>query len=280
MSSDPWTETYRGTVFRWEVDANDHLTVAYYLARFGDAAIAMLQALDIGPAPTVDCFIRYTRELRVGDLMHVESAVIGVDVSELRLGHRLLESTEGAVCTTVEHRLAVNLTPEQRRAAETHLVSWDGPPREVRPRPAGLDGFRPTARDAVKPTEVEGAGRLALSAAIHRFSAANGHLIAAFGLTPRYMREANRGFSTFEFQLAFETGVRAGDPLTVRSALTHVGNSSLRILHVMTDERSGDRVATLEQSGVHLDLDARRPTPLPPSLRERALQLVPSPTRA
>jgi acyl-CoA thioesterase FadM len=88
------------------------------------------------------------------------------------------------------------------------------------------------------------------------------------------MREQNRGFSTFEFQLAFEHGVRPGDPLLVRSALTHVGNSSMRILHVMTDERSGERVATLEQSGVHLDLDARRPAPLPDALRAGALQLL------
>jgi len=28
MLADHWIETYRGTVFRWEVDANDHLTVA------------------------------------------------------------------------------------------------------------------------------------------------------------------------------------------------------------------------------------------------------------
>jgi acyl-CoA thioester hydrolase len=144
----------------------------------------------------------------------------------------------------------------------------------VRPRPKGLDGFRVTARDAVKPSEVDAMGRLALPAAIHRFSAANGHVAAAFGLTPRYMREQNRGFSTFEFQLAFESGVRAGDPLVVRSALTHVGNSSMRFLHVMTDERSGERVATLEQSGVHLDLDARRPAPLPGPLRAGALALL------
>jgi len=92
------------------------------------------------------------------------------------------------------------------------------------------------------------------------------------------MRDQHRGFSTFEFQLGFEGGVRAGDPLIVRSALTHVGNSSMRILHVMTDERSGERVATLEQSGVHLDLDARRPAPLPPPLRDQALKLL-VPTR-
>jgi acyl-CoA thioester hydrolase len=274
MPTDPWLETYRGTVFRWEVDANDHLTVAYYLARFGDAATAVLHALGLPPAPTLDCFIHYSRELRVNDLLHVESGVIAVEPDGLRLGHRLLESTENALCTTVEHRLAMPLTPAQRQAAEARRIAWDGPARQVRPRPKSLDGFRATARDAVKPSEVDATGRLALAAAIHRFSAANGHVVAAFGLTPRYMREQNRGFSTFEFQLGFEAGVRAGDPLVVRSALTHVGNSSMRILHVMTDERSGERVATLEQSGVQLDMEARRPAPLTDALRTEALKLL------
>jgi acyl-CoA thioesterase FadM len=274
MPADHWIETYRGTVFRWEVDSNDHLTVAYYLARFGDAALAVLHTLGLEPAPTTECFIHYSRELRVGDLMHVESTVIEVEADSLVLGHKLVESTEGALCTTVEHRLAVALTPAQRRTAEARRGAWDGPARKRRERPATLDGFLDSSRDAVKPSEVDLLGGLAPSAAVHRFSAANGHVLAAFGFTPRYMRERNRGFSTFEFQLGFEAGVRAGDPLLVRSALTHVGNSSMRFLHVMSNERTGERVSTLEQAGVHFDLDARRPTPLPDDLRARALKLL------
>lgn len=274
MPNDHWLETYRGTVFRWEVDANDHFTVAYYLARFGDAAIAMLHALGLPPAPTLDCYIRYTRELRVNDLMHVTTAVIAMDRDSITLGHKLLDSPDGTLCTTVEHRLAVALTPEQLGGLSNRRVAWDVPARETRKRPNALDRFLASARDAVKPSEVDAMGRITLPAAIHRFSAANGHVLAAFGLSPRYMRDNNRGFSTFEFQLGFEAGVRAGDPLLVRSALTHVGSSSMRILHVMTDERSGERVATLEQSGVQLDLEARRPAPLAPALREQALKLL------
>jgi acyl-CoA thioesterase FadM len=271
MPTDHWIETYRGTVFRWEVDANDHLTVAYYMSRFDDAAIAVLHALGLGPAVTTDCFIRYSRELRVNDLMHVTSGVIAADADGLVIGHKLVESTEDALCTTVEHRLALSLSPEQRRAAEARRVTWDGPARERRPRPRTLDGFHDSCRDAARASEVDESGRLTPSAAVHRFSAANGHVLGGFGLSPRYMREKNRGFSTFEFQLGFESGARVGDPLLVRSALTHVGSSSMRLLHVMTNERTGERVSTLEQSGVHLDLDARRPTPLPPELRTQAL---------
>jgi len=117
-------------------------------------------------------------------------------------------------------------------------------------------------------------GGAALSHYIHRFSAANGHAIAGFGMTPHYMRAEQRGFSTFEFQLELGAPLRAGDSVRVRSGVLHVGNSSLRLLHVMTREPSGEMAATLEQSGVHFDQEARRPSPLPDAMRQRARALL------
>ena len=295
MNDNGWLETYRGTVFRWEVDNNDHLTVAYYFARLDDATRGILHSLGLGAdytgrtqrgCPTADCFVRYVKELRVGDILHVTSGVLAVEKDALVLGHKLFNSETDVLCTTIEQRLAhlgadgkaVGFTDEQRRAAETRRIAWDAPAREQRPRPPGLGGFRGSARDSVKQSEMDTFGRLALPAYIHRFSAANAHALAAFGLSPGYMRDAQRGFSTFEFQCTFMGSLAAGDPVAVRSGLMHVGNSSIRLLHVMTNERSGEPVASLEQSGVHLDLDARRPAPLPDALRQLAQAILIRPT--
>ena len=273
-----WLETYRGTVFRWEVDPNDHLTVAYYFARIADAGAGLLARIGLTAAATrtADCFVRYQRELRAGDIMHMDSGVVAVELDALVLGHKLLDSGADALCTTVEQRvrLAAPLTAETRGAVEAVRVPWDGPARERRPRPDGYAGFRDSARDVVKLWEVDVSGGAALSHYIHRFSAANGHAIAAFGMTPAYMRAEHRGFSTFEFQLELGSPLRPGDGVRVRSGLRHVGNSSLRILHVMTREPGDEVVATLEQSGVHFDQDARRPAPLPEAMRERARALL------
>jgi acyl-CoA thioester hydrolase len=207
--------------------------------------------------------------------MHVESGVIGAEPGSLLVGHKLIDSGADALCTTVEQqvRVPIALSAETARRIERRRVAWDGPARERRSRPAGWAGFRDSARDTVKPAELDVAGAAALSHYVHRFSAANGHAIAAFGMTPEYMRGERRGFSTFEFQLEVGAPLRAGDFLRVRSGLVHVGNSSLRLLHVMTREPAGEVVASLEQSGVHFDQEARRPAPLPPALRERALGL-------
>ena len=286
-----WIETHRGVVPRWEIDNVDHFTVAYYFSRLDDATHALLHAIGLDPvalaafgraAVTVDCHVRYQRELRVGDILHMRSGVIDVDGSRLRLGHQMLDSDDGAICTLIEQGVTVvdgatrapqAITPEQRERMLAHRIEWtDATP--AAPPPDGDRDFVDSARDAVEPFETDTRGAAGLAAYIHRFSAANAHVLAAFGMTPRYQREQRRGFSTFEFRLSFPGEMRAGDLVLVRTGLLHVGNSSIRLLHRMTNVRTGALVATLEQSGVHLDIAARRPAPLPPELRERAMTMV------
>jgi acyl-CoA thioesterase FadM len=283
-----WVDTYRGTVFPWEADIVEHLTVAYYFERFADATLALLDGLGLGAdymqaerrgCVTEDCYVRYMHELRVGDILHIESGVIGVDETGLRLGHRVVNSATGVLCATMEQRTVhvalgarteAPLPDRQRRSAEARLAGWDGPDRETRWRPAGTEGFLDSARDTVKPWEIDVFGESGLPFYIHRFSAGGIQAFAAFGMTPAYMREERRGMSTFEFQLSFHGALHAGDPVHVKTGLLHIGTSSIRVLHRMFNGRTGRPVATLDQFGVHLDVDGRRPTPLPDALRERA----------
>jgi acyl-CoA thioesterase FadM len=290
-----WIETYRGAVNRWEVDNVDHFTVAYYFQRFADASLALLEALGLGPAYVAragrgcvpaESYVRYMKELRAGDILHIQSGVIGVDSTGIAIGHKLFDTGSEALCATVEERTRhvelstrapVALSGDEQATARAHQVTWDGPPRERRAHPHGDEGFLVGAREFVKPGEMDVYGQSAPPFYIHRFSAANGHVLAAFGMTPAYQREHHRGFSTFEFQLGFSGILRPDDPALVKSGLLHVGTSSLRIFHRMRNARTGEVVATLDQLGVHLDLDARRPAPLPDALRERAraLQVTP-----
>ena len=136
------------------------------------------------------------------------------------------------------------------------------------------DGFLDSARDTVKPWEIDVFGQSAFSFYIHRFSAGGIQAFAQFGMTPAYMREQRRGMSTFEFQLEFLGELHAGDSVHVKTALLHLGNSSIRVLHRMFNGRTGGLVASLDQFGVHLDVDARRPTAFPDALRERARAIL------
>lgn len=283
-----WLETYRGVVYRWEVDHNDHLTVAYYFARLGDATLALLDALKLPTEGdgslwlTADCYVRYARELRVGDIMHITSAPIATESDGLVAGHKLVNTGRDEVVTTFEHRLRlvspdgapVSLPAADRERLERGRAVWDGPARERRARPKRLDGLQETARDTIRPWEAGGSVPGALAAYVHRFSGANSHVLAAFGVTPDYMRDQHRGFSTFEFQFGATSVLRPGTRVVVRSGLTHVGTSSLRLFHIMSDAQTSAELATLHQAGVHFDQDARRPAPLPAELATRARALL------
>jgi acyl-CoA thioesterase FadM len=295
MTTTGWLETYRGVVARWELDNVDHFTVAFYFERLEHAMLGLLESVGLGPdymararhgCVPLDTFVRYTRELRMGDILHMDSGVIDADEAGLHLGHKLFDSETRTVCATFEQRLShvslpgrapAPLSTAQRRAIEVRRVAWDGPTREVRRAPKGLEGFVDSGRDVVKPLEVNLVGESALSSYVHRFSAAGGHLMADIGFTPAYMRNERRGFSTFEFQLSFGSPLVPGTPVQVKSALLHVGSSSLHMCHQMHNGRTGEHAATLHQLGVHLDMNARRPAPLPEAIRAKAKErLAPS----
>lgn len=292
---DGWTETYRGSVKAWERDLFEHLTVAYYYERLTDGVLTVLEEVGAGPThireqrrtlATTGTTAQYEEELRGGDLHHIESAFIGCDErGTVTTGHKLLNSETGAVCAAfivdlrymdLDARRGVPLPDDIRERIVARLVEWDRPPPERRPGPRDESVFFDTARDTVKIGEVDLLGHLSVPYYIHRFSDANMHAIARFGLTGAWLRDNRRGFSTFEFQTRFRREFMAGDRTLIRSAIMHIGGSSMRLMHRMYNLRSGEPelAAELSQFGVLLDLDARRPTRIPDELRARAMPLV------
>ena len=287
-----WLETYRGVVNPWECDVVEHFTVAYYFNRFGDATLRMGEAIGLGLSymeaercgcASVDCYVRFQEELRAGDAFHIESGVIDIDDKRLRLGHKVYNSATGAVVATLEQlqvhfhldrRKSVAFSQAQRDAVEKRRIDWDVAEREARETPEDTEGFLDAYSDSTKPWEIDVLGHVSFEFYIHRFTAAALQVLAAIGWTAAYSREERRGLSTFEFQLQFHREIKAGELVHVKTGLMHLGNSSIRVLHKMFNSRTGELVATLSQYGVHLDMEARRPTGFPDAIREKGQGLL------
>ncbi len=276
-----WIETYRGAVPPWQCDVTEHFTVAYYFDRLEEAEATIAEELGFTDLPRREgvrrqITARFARELRAGASFHVESAALGVE-NGLRLGHRFVDSANGEVVTWFDERWdlsAAPLTPQQRGAVEARLAVWDGPAAEPRSDPATTDGFIPTARGRVKPGDLDAAGHFALSGIVHRFSNASGQFGAALGMDSAFMQQQRRGFSTFELILRISGVLGVDAPYLVKTGIGHLGGSSLRMIHCMTDQRTGAEVARLSQFGVSLDLDARRPARWPEDIRQRAARMI------
>jgi acyl-CoA thioesterase FadM len=279
-----WTETYRGGVPPWQCDVTEHFTIAYYFDRLEEAEanladdLGLIDLLRRGDLPRV-LNARFERELRAGSSFHVESAALGFEGRDntLRLGHRFVDSADGGVVTWFDEHWDLSVAPltqQQRSAIKELLTVWNGPEAEPRPEPVATAGFIRTARGRVKQADVDGAGHFALAAIVHRFSNASGQLAAAIGMDTGAMQQQRRGFSTFELVLRMSGALPRDAPYLIETGIGHLGNSSLRMIHRMTDPRTGAEVARLSQYGVNLDLDARRPARWPDEVRSRAAALV------
>ena len=263
-----YSETFRGDVAPWEVDATEHFTVAYYYEKFEAATWRFLRQAGVDPAAarTMDAVTHYKAELRDRDIYKVETALIGGGETPT-IAHKLFNAETGALCTTMQQTLTGVSLPGR-------TVEWDGDEREDRPIPGDDAGWVPSLRDIARPSEADWAGNLSLSGYIHRFSTANSFIMAAFGMTPEYMTKARVGLSTFEFQLVLHSQAKPGDMIDVESCVAQLGGSSLRLYHRMRDGETGADIAGLSQFGVQLDLDARRPLRIADDLRERAQALL------
>ena len=272
---EPWIETYRGAVSPWETDVTEHFTVAFYFDRIAMAEASLAQQLGLLDTLRQGGFVRrydvrYARELRAGAAFHIESAAIGTEHG-VRLGHRFIDSVTGECITWFDvHWEGVAAKAPAGKVA----TDWDGPEFEARPDPKDLTKLIPTSTGRIQPGDLDEFGRLGICGTVHKFTDSSVQIGAAIGLTAEYIKTGRRGFSTFEFRVRISDALGLGNRYETRTGIAHLGNSSLRFLHVMSDAKSGREVARLGQFGVTLDLDKRRPAALEPELRARAEKLV------
>jgi acyl-CoA thioesterase FadM len=270
-------ETYRGGVAAWECDAFGHLNIAFYVERFGDAALGLLARHAPGRSwRTVSLYTRYKKELRAGDPIVISSGIMAADDATLRLAHYASDGAD--ISTRAEHVLALRAPDGDEwaglRAELGQLAVARQDETYARLDPPPGTGPIAAVRDRVKAREADETGRLSLFGFVDRFSTSCLLTLNAIGMTGGYMRAASRGYATFETRLDLDPAPPAvGEGVEIRSGVVEVGNSSLKLLHEMRAASSGALLARFYQAGVHFDLAARRSAPLPQDLRERAAAL-------
>ncbi|HVH82568.1 MAG TPA: thioesterase family protein [Stellaceae bacterium] len=270
-----WIETYRGAASPWECDVTEHFTMAFYFDR-----IAMAEATLAAELGLLDmlrqggfgwrCNVRLARELRSGSAFHIESGIIGTGDGP-HFGHRVVNSATGEPTTWFDIHWDMS---DARLRREPAAEWWDGPHFPERSDPVDLAGLIPSMAGRVQPGDLDQFGRMGLAGMVHKFSDAAVQFGAAIGLTADYIKTGRRSFSAFELRVRIAHFPRLSEAYRIDTGLAHLGNTSLRYLHLMRDAATGEEIARVDRYGVQLDLDARRPAPLAPALRAKAERLL------
>jgi acyl-CoA thioester hydrolase len=131
-----------------------------------------------------------------------------------------------------------------------------------------------TYRGVVRSEHCDHMGHMNVMWYVGKFDEASWQLFAAMGLSRSRMQKENRGVAGVEQHIEYKRELRAGDVVTVRSAVDEVKDKVIRLTHEMTNDETGEVAAIMHLVAVYFDTEARKSLPLPPDIRERASRMI------
>lgn len=101
--------TYCGSIQQWECDHMGHLNVTGYMSRFNEATWVLFSSVGIDREYMIENKIgmsavrheiNYTSELLPGDTCYIDSRVIAVGNSSLKVNHTLFKDPQSKICAS------------------------------------------------------------------------------------------------------------------------------------------------------------------------------------
>ncbi len=118
-----------------------------------------------------------------------------------------------------------------------------------------------TYRGAVYPWQCDHMGHMNVMYYVGKFDEATWSLLAAVGMTPAYLREANAGAAGVQQTITYKRELFPGDIVEIRSRIISIGERKMTFVHEMRNAECDEIYAVCELTAVHIDRAAhlRRP---------------------
>jgi len=130
-----------------------------------------------------------------------------------------------------------------------------------------------TYRGVVYPWHCDHMGHMNVMWYVGKFDEATWQILAAVGASPSRMRTEGFGLVAVEQHIEYKRELRAGDLLTIRSSVLEAREKSVRFVHQMTKEESGELAAKTVVTGVCIDISTRKARALPHDIFRRIASL-------
>jgi acyl-CoA thioester hydrolase len=122
----------------------------------------------------------------------------------------------------------------------------------------------------VYPWQADHLGHMNVQHYVGKFDGASWTLMALIGVDRAYIVGEKRAIAAVEQNIRYLREVLVGDTVTVTSAVREMAGKTCRFHHEMTNNRTGDIVATMEILAVHMDTESRRSCLIPDQVLDHA----------
>lgn len=109
---------------------------------------------------------------------------------------------------------------------------------------------------------------------VGKFDEATWHFLSQVGLTPKWLRDNNRGMVAVDQRISYQRELLAGDVLVIRSGVLDVSAKKIRFFHEMRNAVSEEIAAITLFISLHLDTVSRKSTAMPEEVALRACERI------
>ena len=136
-----------------------------------------------------------------------------------------------------------------------------------------MSEWKITYRGIVYPWHCDHMGHMNVMWYSGKFDEACWQLLATLGLHPARFAQDGTGMAAVEQHIQYKRELKAGDAVTIQSALLDVKDKSIHMLHKMVQDATGEVAATTVVVGVHIDATIRKAIRLPDDVRQKAIHM-------
>ena len=292
-------EIWRGGVSPWQCDQMGHLNVRFYMAHAMEGLVGLGAALGMSHAfspratstlAVKEHHIRFLKEARVGEALHMTGAVLDMAEDEARLVQTTVHTASGDPAAIFQTR-AAHVTPgdikpfpwgpptHEHAKALTAKIPAALAPRSLTPgapaTPVSLKtldglGLKTHGAGAFGVQDCDVFGRVRADQIMGRISDGAAHSIAAMRGVVGDVASGGRpiGVAVVEYRLIYQDWPGAGDRFEMRSGLVFGRSRLIRWAHFLNDPTTGRPWARAESVLVPFDLELRKAITLPePAVR-------------
>ena len=130
-----------------------------------------------------------------------------------------------------------------------------------------------TYRGMVYPWHCDHMGHMNVMWYTGKFDEACWNFLAMLGLHPSGLPQDGTAMAAIEQHIQYKRELFPGDAVTIQSGLLEVTDKTIRMLHKMVHDASGEIAAITMVVGVYIDRRIHKAIPLPDDVRQRALKL-------
>ena len=131
-----------------------------------------------------------------------------------------------------------------------------------------------TYRGTVYPWHCDHMGHMNVMWYASKFDEASWQALSNFGLTASYLRDNKVGVVAIDQHNEYKRELLAGDTVTIRSTVNDIKDKTLRLVHEMINDQTGEVAAVTSIVGLHINAVTRKTLLLPGFVRDRALALI------